>query len=116
MPEPTEIETEAEECCPPDCCDMRGMLSFQILWELGKKPMNGQELAEQIGLRRGTAPSPGTIYPALKELTQKNLISGEKKGRQVVYTLTKEGRVGLEVATRYFYKVFHEIIETAQPP
>jgi DNA-binding PadR family transcriptional regulator len=91
------------------------MLSFQILWELGKKPMNGQELAEQIGLRRGTVPSPGTIYPALKELTQKNLISGEKKGRQVIYTLTKEGRVGLEVASRYFYRVFHEIIEASQP-
>ncbi|MHA2427050.1 MAG: PadR family transcriptional regulator [Candidatus Hermodarchaeia archaeon] len=107
--------SDADECCPPDCCDMRGMLSFQILWELGKKPMNGQELAEQIGLRRGTVPSPGTIYPALKELTQKNLISGEKKGRQVIYTLTKEGRVGLEVASRYFYRVFHEIIEASQP-
>jgi DNA-binding PadR family transcriptional regulator len=77
--------------------------------------MNGQELAEQIGLRRGTKPSPGTIYPALKELAQKNLIHPEKKGRQVIYTLTQEGRVGLEVATRYFYKVFHEIIEASQP-
>ena len=111
MPE----ETNADECCPPDCCDMRGMLSFQILWELGKKPMNGQELAEQIGLRRGTKPSPGTIYPALKELTQKNLISGKKSGRQVVYALTEEGRVGLEEASRYFYKVFHEIIEASRP-
>lgn len=111
MPEPN----DSDECCPPDCCDMRGMLSFQILWELGKGPMNGQELAEQIGLRRGTKPSPGTIYPALKELAQKNLIHPEKKGRQVIYTLTQEGRVGLEVATRYFYKVFHEIIEASQP-
>ena len=76
--------------------------------------MNGQELAEQIGLRRGTKPSPGTIYPALKELTQKNLISGKKKGREVIYTLTEEGRIGLDVATRYFYKVFHEILEASQ--
>ncbi len=108
-------QNEAEECCPPDCCDMRGMLSFQILWELGKKPMNGQELAVQIGLRRGTKPSPGTIYPALKELTQKNLIMGEKKGREVIYALTDEGRIGLEEASRYFYKVFHEIIESSRP-
>lgn len=106
---------ESDECCPPDCCDMRGMLSFQILWELRKKPMNGQELAEQIGLRRGSKPSPGTIYPALKELDQKNLIRGKKQGRQVIYSLTKEGRTGLEVATRYFYRVFHEIIEASQP-
>ena len=111
MPE----EINADECCPPDCCDMRGLLSFQILWELGKKPMNGQELAEQIGLRRGSKPSPGTIYPALKELTQKNLIRGNKSGRQVIYSLTEEGRVGLDEASRYFYKVFHEIIEGSRP-
>ena len=107
MPE----QTEADECCPPDCCDMRGMLSFQILWELSKKPMNGAELAEQIGLRRGSTPTPGTIYPALKELSQKGLIRGEKEGRQIIYTLTKEGRDGLEVATQYFYRVFNEIIQ-----
>ncbi|MDO8123934.1 MAG: PadR family transcriptional regulator [Candidatus Hermodarchaeota archaeon] len=110
MPE----EKEIDECCPPDCCDMRGMLSFQILWELGKKPMNGQELAEQIGLRRGSKPTPGTIYPALKELSNKNLISGKREGRQVIYTLTDEGRTGLEVATQYFYRVFNEIIEAGK--
>ncbi len=109
-------QKELEECCPPDCCDMRGMLSFQILWELSKRPMNGQELAEQIGLRRGSKPTPGTIYPALKELTQKNLINGERDGRQVIYTLTEEGRSGLDVATRYFYRVFHEIIQASQTP
>lgn len=77
-------------------------------------PMNGQELAEQIGLRRGTKPSPGTIYPALKELAQKNLIRGEKKGREVTYTLTEEGRIGLDVAARYFYRVFREILEASR--
>lgn len=111
MPE----QKEADECCPPDCCDMRGMLSFQILWELSKKPMNGQELAGQIGLRRGSKPTPGTIYPALKELAHKNLIQGERKGRQVIYSLTKEGRTGLDVATQYFNRVFREIIEASQP-
>jgi DNA-binding PadR family transcriptional regulator len=111
MPE----ETEIDECCPPDCCDMRGMLSFQILWELSKKPMNGQELAEQIGLRRGSKPTPGTIYPALKELAQKNLVRREREGRQVIFTLTDEGRTGLNEATRYFFRVFNDIIEASKP-
>ena len=27
-----------------DCCDMRGMLGFLILYLLSKKPMHGQDL------------------------------------------------------------------------
>ncbi len=105
---------DVDECCPPDCCDMRGLLSFQILWELSKHPMNGQELADQIGLRRGAKPTPGTIYPALKELAQKKLIRRKREGRQIIYNLTEDGRAGLEEATRYFYRVFHEIIQTGK--
>ena len=49
-------------------CDMRGMLSFQILWLLSKRSMHGEELAREIGARRGEKPKPGSLYPALKEL------------------------------------------------
>ena len=34
------------------CCDMRGMLSFLILFLLSKKSMHGQEIAEEIGKRK----------------------------------------------------------------
>ncbi len=40
------------EMCPPDCCDMRGMLSFMILWLLQKKPMYGDEIAQELGKSR----------------------------------------------------------------
>jgi DNA-binding PadR family transcriptional regulator len=30
------------------CCDMRGMLGFLILFLLSKKPMHGQEIADEI--------------------------------------------------------------------
>ena len=54
-----------------DCCDMRGMLGFLILFLLSKKPMHGQELAGEIANRKGEKkPSPGTIYPALKSLRE----------------------------------------------
>ena len=46
------------DACPPDCCDMRGMLSFMILWLLSKKPMYGQQLATEIGKRKGANPNP----------------------------------------------------------
>ena len=100
-----------DECCPPACCDMRGLLSFQILWELGKKPMNGQELAKRIAVRRGSKPTPGTIYPALKDLFSRNLIEKTLEGRQVIYKLTIVGRKGLLEACRYFYRAFGDIFE-----
>ena len=95
----------------PDCCDMRGMLSFCILWLLSKGTMNGQEIAEELGKMRGTKPTPGTIYPALKDLRTKGLLQMEKKGRTTIYTLSVNGREGLERACRYFCNAFGEIFQ-----
>ncbi len=107
MPDPPEAAT----CCPPDCCDMRGFLTFQILWELDKEELNGQQIADKIAKRRGTKPTPGTIYPALKELKNGGHIEGRKEGRQIVYHLTPEGEKGLAEASRYFLQAFGDIAE-----
>jgi PadR family transcriptional regulator, regulatory protein PadR len=101
----------AAPCCPPDCCDMRGLLTFQILWELDKEEMNGQQIAERIAKRRGTKPTPGTIYPALKELNEGKMIKGRQKGRQIIYHLTAQGKKGLADASRYFLQAFGDIAE-----
>ena len=102
---------EVAPCCPPDCCDMRGLLTFQILWELDREEMNGQQIAEKIATRRGTKPTPGTIYPALKVLKNGGLIEGEKIGRQIVYNLTPAGEKGLAESSRYFLQAFGDIAE-----
>ncbi len=101
-----------EKCCPepPECCDMRGMLSFYVLWVLSKRPMNGQEISEELGKRRGTKPTAGTIYPALKELRKKGLLEMERQGRTTNYTLTRNGREALEKACQYFCSAFGEIV------
>ena len=104
-------KAEVAPCCPPDCCDMRGLLTFQILWELDREPMNGQQIATKIAVRRGAKPTPGTIYPALKELKKGGLIEGEKVGRQIVYHLTPEGKKGLAESSRYFLQAFGDIAE-----
>ncbi|MHA2134029.1 MAG: PadR family transcriptional regulator [Candidatus Thorarchaeota archaeon] len=104
-------DSASDKCCPPDCCDMRGMLTFQILWELGKESLNGQQIADRIAERRGTKPTPGTIYPALKDLDERGLITGEKSGRQKVYTLTEAGKKGLDDSARYFHQAFGDIAE-----
>ncbi|NWF95194.1 MAG: PadR family transcriptional regulator [Candidatus Thorarchaeota archaeon] len=98
-------------CCPAGCCDMRGLLTFQILWELRKGNLSGQQIAERIERRRGTKPTPGTIYPALKEMKQKGLIEGTTIGREVVYALTERGRSGLTEAAKYFCRVFGDILD-----
>jgi DNA-binding PadR family transcriptional regulator len=100
------------ECYHPECCcDMRGMLSFLILWLLSKKPMHGQEIAKEIAKRKGIKPTPGTIYPALKDLKKRGLIKAKKTNRKIVYSLTNKGETGIKKACTYFCKAFGEIFE-----
>lgn len=87
------------------------MLSFQILWILSKGSMYGQEIANEIAIRRGSKPAPGTIYPALKELREKKLIEGHRQGRKIVYSLTKGTKQKVEKACRYFCNAFFDIFK-----
>jgi DNA-binding PadR family transcriptional regulator len=93
-------------------CDMRGMLSFHILWHLSREPMHGDRLAEELGKKRGDKPKAGTIYPALKDLSKKGLIKGEKHGKLIVYSLTPEGKKAVSSACEYFCHTFEEIFES----
>ena len=93
-----------------DCCDMRGMLGFLILFLLSKKPMHGQELAGEIAIRKGEKKlSPGTIYPALKGLKELGFIVEERDGKTLVYSLTDKGEKALKLAKRKFIKTFFGI-------
>jgi DNA-binding PadR family transcriptional regulator len=97
-----------------DCgCDMRGMLSFQILHLLSKRPMHGDEIAQEIGKRRGEKPTAGTIYPALKELKNKRLIKGGKKGKTIVYSLTPRGKTAVRNARAYFVRCFADVFRNS---
>ena len=93
-------------------CDMRGMLSFHVLWLLSRKSMHGEEIAQEIGKRRGEKPKAGTIYPALKDMKNKGLIKGEKKGKIILYSLTSEGRKTVRYAEEYFCRSFGDIFES----
>jgi DNA-binding PadR family transcriptional regulator len=92
------------------CCDMRGFLSFQILWLLSKRDMCGEELAREIESRRGEKPKAGTIYPALRELKAKEFIRGKEDGKMVVYSLTHSGEKAVAVAKARFIRSFGDII------
>ncbi len=99
------------DVCPPNCCDMRGMLSFLILWLLSKNPLYGDQLANEIGKMKGGKPTPGTIYPALKKLKETGAVSYKKEGRKVVYSLTPKGEAGVREAMAYFCTAFGGIFE-----
>ncbi len=88
------------------CCDMRGLLSFMILWLLTRKSMYGSEIAEELRTLRGINPNPGTLYPALKELEKRKLVESELKGNIRLYKLTSRGKAGFEVAHDYFCTCF----------
>ena len=107
-----------EDCCKnpvPDCCDMRGLLSFTILWLLTKREMYGQEIADELEKRRGTRPNPGTIYPALSELEKKELVETRQEGRRKIYRLTERGRTGAMEACEYFCRAYGDIFQEFQP-
>jgi len=85
---------------------MRGLLSFLILFLLSKQSMHGQDLAEEIGKRKGERPSPGTIYPALKGLKEAGFITERREGKTIIYSLTAAGKRALKTAKQRFVRTF----------
>lgn len=71
--------------------------------------MHGQEIALELEKRKGCKPSPGTIYPALKQLKENNLIKEKKEGKTIIYSLTSEGKKELEKAKIQFCKTFSDV-------
>lgn len=89
---------------------MKGFLSYLILWILKEKDLTGAEIASELEKRKGSKPSPGTIYPALKELKESGMISSDANK---TYSLTKKGREELESACEIFCKIFYDMKEMA---
>jgi len=94
------------------CCDMRGFLSFIVLRLINKNSMSGEELRTEIEKRKGTRPSPGTIYPVLKSLSKGGLIKETPdSGKEKRYTLTADGKKELKIATNKFIMMFSDMKE-----
>jgi DNA-binding PadR family transcriptional regulator len=87
---------------------MKGFLSFLILWLISKESMTGTEIAIELEKRKGHRPSPGTIYPVLKDLKDKGLLSVDENKR---YSLTKRGEKELSDHLSTFFDTFCDIDE-----
>lgn len=92
-------------------CNMKGFLEFQVLSMIGKRDMCGSEIRVEIGKRKGCIPSPGTVYPVLKDLNEKGLIKETKtSGKEKKYSITQKGRKELLRNKRIFLTMFKEIV------
>lgn len=90
-------------------CTLKGFLSFIVLWMLGKEKLTGKEISEKIMEMKGCMPSPGTIYPALKELERQGYIGHQKKGKEKRYGLTAEGKNELRKKEKIVKRIFGPI-------
>ena len=89
------------------CCQMKGFLSFLVLRLISKGPKSGEELRQEIMKRKGSRPSPGTIYPVLKVLSEDGFIEEIKDtGKEKKYKLTKSGEKEIKIATKKFIETF----------
>ena len=86
----------------------KGFLSFLILWMLRNNKLNGSEITDEMERRKGRRFSPGTIYPVLKKLKDKELIIDDEEKR---YSLTEKGQKELIVRIDNFFKTFHDLEE-----
>jgi DNA-binding PadR family transcriptional regulator len=50
----------------------------------------------------------------LKDLKNKGLITGEKNGKVIIYSLTPDGKRTMKFATEYFCRAFGDIFEKAR--
>lgn len=91
---------------------MRGFLSFIVLRLIAKKNMSGEDIRKEMEKRKGAKPSPGTIYPVLKALSESGFIQEIKDGgKEKKYRLTKKGQKEIKVATRKFCTIFYDMGE-----
>jgi DNA-binding PadR family transcriptional regulator len=76
----------------------RGDLHAGILSLLGQRPHNGYQIIHELERRSGGLwqPSPGSVYPALRELEESGLLRREETGGTRSLHLTERGRTHLE--------------------
>lgn len=71
---------------------VKGILKLLILKELEKDDATGYDLIKKISIKTSKKPSPGSVYPLLKELTNSGFLNVRAEGKKKVYSISKKGR------------------------
>ncbi len=97
----------------------RYRIRFLVLTLLALKPSHGYELSKKIEeFTRGfIRPSPGSVYPLLRELKEEGLVEEDlvvEKGRaRKIYKLTRKGEETILHELNVFYDIMNGIFEIA---
>ncbi|HEV3086742.1 MAG TPA: PadR family transcriptional regulator [Candidatus Cybelea sp.] len=70
----------------------RGDVKFAVLEILAEGPQHGYEIMHAIAERRGSKPSPGSVYPTLQMLEDGGFVTSEQVDGKRTYTITDSGR------------------------
>jgi len=94
----------------------RGMMEPAILQALHEKPMHGYEIISYLeekshGVWR---PSPGSVYPTLQLLEEKDLVEYTEQAGKKTYQLTNEGKHEAEAAKEHLRKAFERFSDIDQ--
>ncbi|MEM0174111.1 MAG: PadR family transcriptional regulator, partial [Sulfolobaceae archaeon] len=86
----------------------RGVLKFMVLEALSTKPMDAYEIIKYIyekfnGLYK---PSPGSIYPILKNMIKRNMIEVREVDGKKIYEITQLGREELDKMREQYRDVY----------
>lgn len=113
--EPSGPKTLRVLCCGQACelpsfVDLRGFLSFWLLWELRRDARTGAQVADRLAWRRGSPVSPGTLYPALAGLEEAGAVAKKAKGRETQYRITPKGRRELDCAVGCLKAMMRDVV------
>ncbi len=83
-----------------DRTHVKGILKLLILKELEKSDATGYELIQKISVKTSKKPSPGSVYPLLKELANSGFLTVRVEGNKKIYSLSEKGKKVLEEALK----------------
>ncbi|MFC6084445.1 PadR family transcriptional regulator [Sphaerisporangium aureirubrum] len=92
----------------------RGDVRAALLALLHEKPRNGYQMIQEIHTRSHGIwrPSPGSVYPALQQLEDEGLVTGEDTAGSRVYRLTEDGRDLLARCSEHIGSPWAEVART----
>ena len=101
---------------------VKAFLDLLILGILNGKPMYGYKIIAAVHKEFGVLLSPGSLYPLLHMLEEKEMVSSEFQGGKIVYSVTSAGkRTFQDTFTEYRAAIrqmdsFMKSGETRSPP
>jgi DNA-binding PadR family transcriptional regulator len=96
----------------------RGRMRLYLLKLLGEQPAHGYDILQRIEERLvGTyVPSPGTVYPRLRQLEADGLVTHTEQGGRKVYALTTTGKRELKSRRAEVDALEQDIAASGRPP